>query len=119
MPSYNAKKHPHLPKLKTLLSKLSLRPKIVIINNDPKVTYSGDWESDWIGWQTFLDHGKVSKLGRTPQGEIEWSRQSFGNFSDIIQLLKVDVEVSIDWPLWILFSSGTTGMHRNYSANGR
>lgn len=88
--SYNAKKHPHLLKLKTLLSRLSFRPKIVIINSDSNGTYSGEWEDGWIGWKTFLDNGKASKLGRTPQGEIEWSRQSFGNFSNIIYFLKHD-----------------------------
>lgn len=35
--------------------------------------------------------GGEKKLGRTSEGEIEWARLPF------------------DWPLWILFSSGTTG----------
>lgn len=50
-----------------------------------------DWASDWVSWATFVEEGQKSQIGRTPTGEIEWNRGSF------------------DAPLWILFSSGTTG----------
>jgi acyl-coenzyme A synthetase/AMP-(fatty) acid ligase len=46
---------------------------------------------DWIEWDDFVQLGKEKSLGRTKNGEIEWKRLPF------------------DWPIWILFSSGTTG----------
>lgn len=46
-----------------------------------------------MSWESFVDAGKAAKLGRDSNGEIEWRRQAF------------------DWPIWILFSSGTTGEH--------
>lgn len=89
---YNAKVHQHLPKLQALLSGLhercALEPKVVIIETgkrDPSILIGG-----WEPWDSFIAEGKAKALGRR-NGEIEWSRQSF------------------DWPLWILFSSGTTG----------
>lgn len=89
---YNAKVHQHLPKLRTLLSGLrdrcALEPKVVIIETgkrDPSIPI-GRWEL----WDNFIAEGKAIALGRK-NGEIQWARQSF------------------DWPLWILFSSGTTG----------
>jgi len=44
-----------------------------------------------MGWGDFVAEGQHRKLGRTDDGEIEWNRLPF------------------DAPLWILFSSGTTG----------
>ncbi|EIN10628.1 acetoacetate-CoA ligase [Punctularia strigosozonata HHB-11173 SS5] len=93
---YNGKVHHHLPKLASLLDSLKKRvpemPQVVVI---PKVSstvpVSRGWENGWISWRDFVDSGTKCRLGRTPDGEIEWRRQSF------------------DWPLWILFSSGTTG----------
>ncbi|KAI6047176.1 hypothetical protein EDC04DRAFT_2886989 [Pisolithus marmoratus] len=89
---YNAKVHQHLPKLSALLSGLrdrcALEPKVVIVetgNRDPSIPI-GRWEL----WDSFTAEGKAKALGRR-NGEIQWSRQGF------------------DWPLWILFSSGTTG----------
>ncbi|KAI6119336.1 acetoacetyl-CoA synthetase [Pisolithus croceorrhizus] len=89
---YNAKVHQHLRKLRTLLSGLrdrcALEPKVVIIETgkrDPSIPI-GRWEL----WDNFIAEGKAIALGRK-NGEIQWARQSF------------------DWPLWILFSSGTTG----------
>ncbi|KIO29526.1 hypothetical protein M407DRAFT_70382, partial [Tulasnella calospora MUT 4182] len=41
------------------------------------------WNDGWVSWDAFLESGSGG-------GEIEWFRGSF------------------DWPLWILFSSGTT-----------
>ncbi|KAF7776145.1 hypothetical protein Agabi119p4_4538 [Agaricus bisporus var. burnettii] len=74
---YNQKVHNHIPKLSQLLAGLS-------------EDRSG-WEPGWIGWDAFIEDGRNSKKGITPQGEIEWNRLPF------------------DAPLWILFSSGTTG----------
>jgi hypothetical protein len=95
--SYNAKVHPHLPKLTSLLSRLSQRssiqPIVVIIHSTSQPEDRSSWPHDWISWDTFVEEGKINKLGRTKDGEIEWKRQSF------------------NWPLWILFSSGTTGTH--------
>lgn len=89
---YNAKVHQHLPKLQTLLSGLRdrciLEPKVVIIETgkrDPSIPI-GRGEL----WDSFIAEGKANALGRS-NGEIQWTRQGF------------------DWPLWILFSSGTTG----------
>ena len=52
------------------------------------------WSPEWTTWDAFIENGRKSKLGRSPQGEVEWKRLPF------------------DWPIWILFSSGTTGEHR-------
>ncbi|KAI6105574.1 acetoacyl-CoA synthetase [Pisolithus sp. B1] len=98
---YNAKVHQHLPKLRTLLSGLrdrcALEPKVVIIETgkrDPSIPI-GRWEL----WDNFIAEGKAIALGRK-NGEIQWARQSF------------------DWPLWILFSSGTTGTPIVHRAGG-
>ncbi|TFK55716.1 acetoacetyl-CoA synthetase [Heliocybe sulcata] len=91
---YNGRVHAHLPKLSSLLASLraeDIKPKVVVIN---AVSNTGDrtaWQDEWISWSDFVDDGRTRKLGRDKDGEIEWRRQSF------------------DWPLWILFSSGTTG----------
>ncbi|KAH7914344.1 hypothetical protein BJ138DRAFT_1079714 [Hygrophoropsis aurantiaca] len=89
---YNAKVHPHIPKLKSLLSGLRERcssdPKVVIIRTTLMPDATSEWNDDWVDWSKFVhpseDKGPFDR-------EIEWSRQGF------------------DWPLWILFSSGTTG----------
>lgn len=94
--SYNAKVHAHLPKLKVLLTGLSDRgsiiPKVVVIHHASGPD-KHDWDSRWVSWDEFTANGKRAKLGRTAEGEIEWQRLSF------------------NWPLWILFSSGTTGKY--------
>lgn len=99
--SYNAKVHAHLPKLRTLLAKLSdraqLRPEVVIIRHPFDVSRREDWDSSWIDWTDLAAEGQAKKLGRTADGEIEWRRLDF------------------NWPLWILFSSGTTGASRAVS----
>jgi acetoacetyl-CoA synthetase len=95
---YNGKVHPHIPKVRALLSGLSQRsikhPKVVIIDAVAKgnATASDTLDSSWIQWDDFVALGASSKLGRSAEGEIEWARLGF------------------DWPLWILFSSGTTGL---------
>lgn len=91
---YNAKVHPHLPKLEQLLSGLAkkgLAPKVIIIHTIPQTVDHTAWADDWTSWEKYLQEGRTSQLGRDSSGEIEWHRASF------------------DWPLWILFSSGTTG----------
>ena len=92
---YNAKIHPHLSKLKELLRGLSGRtsskPRVVIIHQETCSVSQQDWEEGWISFDDFSKLGQEKKLGRRPDGEIEWLRLPF------------------DWPLWILFSSGTTG----------
>ena len=45
-----------------------------------------------MAWEDFVREGADYKLGRDDLGEILWHRGSF------------------NWPLWILFSSGTTGL---------
>jgi acetoacetyl-CoA synthetase len=90
--------HPHIPKLRTLLSGLAKvgvsTPKVVVIDSVAKGTASlaGEWDPSWKRWSEFVEGGAKTKLGRTADGEIEWERLDF------------------DWPLWILFSSGTTGL---------
>ncbi|KAL7282438.1 hypothetical protein ACG7TL_003909 [Trametes sanguinea] len=92
---YNAKVHPHLPKLKDLLAKLSerakLHPEVVVVRHPFNVSSRDEWDSTWKDWADLIAEGQEKKLGRTPEGEIEWRRLDF------------------NWPLWILFSSGTTG----------
>ena len=89
--------HPHLPKLSTLLSGLSqgisLHPKVIIVHSVSQPSNRTGWDKEWVSWEDFIDAGKAAKLGRDSNGEIEWRRQTF------------------DWPIWILFSSGTTGEH--------
>lgn len=97
--SYNHKIHQHLPKLTALLSGLTNKiasPKVVIIStllgsHDQPNRTRETWESGWLAWEDFVKEGQQHKLGRSENGEIEWYRAPF------------------DWPLWILFSSGTTG----------
>ena len=88
--------HQHLPKLSSLLSglsqRISLQPKVVIIHSVPNPSDHVGWDSAWVSWGNFVNYGKAAKLGRDAHGEIKWRRQAF------------------DWPLWILFSSGTTGV---------
>jgi len=94
---YNGKVHQHLPKVATLLSSLNAEPsyqsKVVVIPS-----FSGDckthpqWNKEWMTWQDFVSQGQEKKLGVTANGDIQWWRGPF------------------DWPLWILFSSGTTSM---------
>ena len=91
--SYNHKVHQHLPKLSALLSGLSDKssfPKVIIIHSFSQETCQ-PWEPDWVSWEDFVQEGAQHKLGRSEDGEIKWHRQSF------------------DAPLWVLFSSGTTG----------
>ncbi|EKM59066.1 uncharacterized protein PHACADRAFT_113281 [Phanerochaete carnosa HHB-10118-sp] len=92
---YNAKVHAHLPKLKELLRGLSERagisPKVVVVRHPSQPASTDTWETGWANFDDFVKIGREKALGRTPDGEIAWTRLPF------------------DWPLWILFSSGTTG----------
>ena len=94
--SYNAKVHRHLPKLKALLANLaeksSLRPEVVIVPHPFAVTRRNEWDPSWNDWEELVAEGRDKKLGRDAYGEIQWKRLDF------------------NWPLWILFSSGTTGV---------
>ena len=96
--SYNAKVHPHLPKLRALLAGLSeksgLHPEVIIVRHPFGVTERSQWDTTWKDWDELVAEGREKKLGRTPDGEIQWKRLDF------------------NWPLWILFSSGTTGAWR-------
>ncbi|PCH41206.1 acetoacetyl-CoA synthetase [Wolfiporia cocos MD-104 SS10] len=91
---YNAKVHPHLPKLRALLAGLheraQIKPKVIVARRQT-TDASPDWDENWHTWDDFVAQGISQKLGRTPDGEIDWFRTDF------------------NWPLWILFSSGTTG----------
>ncbi|CUA70198.1 acetoacetyl-CoA synthetase [Rhizoctonia solani] len=92
--SYNGKRHPHIPKLKALLAGLDERkvklPKIVIIDTTGGSSKS-DWDQSWESWVSFIARGASSKAGLNDKGEIAWTRVDFNH------------------PLWIMFSSGTTG----------
>ena len=94
--SYNAKVHPHLPKLRALLAGLAEKsgqhPEVIIVRHPFGVTERSRWDAAWKDWDDVVAEGREKKLGRTPDGEIEWKRLDF------------------NWPLWILFSSGTTGV---------
>lgn len=96
--SYNAKVHPHLPKLRALLAGLAEKsgqhPEVIIVRHPFGVTERSLWDAAWKDWDDVVAEGREKKLGRTPDGEIEWKRLDF------------------NWPLWILFSSGTTGAWR-------
>ncbi|CAE7229238.1 unnamed protein product [Rhizoctonia solani] len=93
--SYNGKRHPHLPKLKTLLAGLNERkieaPKVVVIDTTGGRSSNSDWDQSWENWTAFIARGASSKAGRNEKGDIAWTRVDFNH------------------PLWIMFSSGTTG----------
>lgn len=93
--SYNNKVHPHIPKLQELLvglrERAGLTPIVVVVPQPHHPDDRGGWDAAWFAFDKFVKAGRERKLGRTPDGEIEWARLGF------------------DWPLWILFSSGTTG----------
>ena len=75
-----------------MLSGLALKsPKVIIIHAIPHVEDRSQWQEEWLGWDDFLEQGRKLQLGRSANGEVEWNRLQF------------------DAPLWILFSSGTTG----------
>lgn len=86
--------HQHLPKVSALLSglaKKSIYPEVVIIHTISQPADVASWERLWITWDNFIEEGRAKQQGRTVDGEIKWNRLPF------------------DHPLWILFSSGTTG----------
>ncbi|TDL29505.1 acetoacyl-CoA synthetase [Rickenella mellea] len=88
---YNGKVHNHWVKLSAVLSGLAGRdisPNKVVVVNTLKTAV---WSDSCTLWDDFISDGAKSTFGRTPDGEIEWRRCDF------------------NWPLWILFSSGTTG----------
>jgi acetoacetyl-CoA synthetase len=104
---YNGRAHAHLPKLRALLAGLAAkdvaRPKVVVVpfaGKDPAAPPEA-WDDGWVAWTDFVAQGKTAALGRTPDGEIEWARMDF------------------NWPLWILFSSGTTGWCVSFSQRRR
>jgi len=92
---YNSKLHYHTPKVSALLQKLSrkgLQPsKVIIIHAIPQTTKNTEWHKDWTNWEAFVAEGRTAELGRTSSGDIKW------------------LPLPFDAPLWILFSSGTTG----------
>ncbi|KAG9017281.1 hypothetical protein FRB93_007394 [Tulasnella sp. JGI-2019a] len=87
---YNAKVHTHLPRLASLISSLAKdptcpKPKVVVVSAlGEDCSIHEMWGNSWITWNDFLCEAPKEKK------EIEWYRAGF------------------DWPLWILFSSGTT-----------
>ena len=75
-------------------------PQVIVIRNGGLSTSTlgeeegklGQYDPTWISWSDFVSIGQKSAgLGRTETGEIAFVRLGF------------------DAPLWILFSSGTTG----------
>lgn len=94
---YNAKVHSHVSKLKSLLfgldNVLLTKPEIVVVTTGLLGTERAGWENDWIDYDTFIRQGQDTCFGRSEDGKINWHR---GSFND---------------PLWILFSSGTTGVY--------
>ncbi|KAJ8086639.1 hypothetical protein PM082_005462 [Marasmius tenuissimus] len=105
---YNAKLHDHIGKVTSLLSSLNdtsssdCDPKVIIIHTVPIPHPNGrsGWKQDWVAWEDFVETGRDAALGSDESGEIEWARVSF------------------DYPLWILFSSGTTGEPIVHRAGG-
>jgi acetoacetyl-CoA synthetase len=85
---YNGRQHDHISKVKTLLSKLSaahISPKqVVVVHAIPHSVTHEDWPTDWVRWEDFQREA-------ASEPKIPFVRLPF------------------DYPLWILFSSGTTG----------
>jgi acetoacetyl-CoA synthetase len=82
---YNAAPRPLLPSLAILLEKLEFKPeKVIVISHlpDDMVPRPDSFGSEVVGWEKYLDKG---------DGEVEFVRMGFNE------------------PIWILFSSGTTG----------
>jgi acetoacetyl-CoA synthetase len=75
------------------LEKLSLSPaKVVIISLRTGLHSSRDgWKEDWVDWENIIRQGKAETERDPSLSEIQFWRGEF------------------DHPLWILFSSGTTG----------
>jgi acetoacetyl-CoA synthetase len=93
---YNGKVHPHEPKLREVVRGLGPNTKVVIVPyldeaDSPKVEQDG-----WQDWEAFLDIGK-KEAERTQRTEIEFYQAPF------------------DHPLWILYSSGTTGKVHSFA----
>ncbi|KAF8329778.1 uncharacterized protein EI90DRAFT_3061952 [Cantharellus anzutake] len=88
---YNAKSHEQIPKLSSVLDglrALSLTPqKVVVVPHEPNSSRAG-WESNWLSWTDILSSTLSDEDVR--KGIPFWR----GPF---------------DHPLWVLFSSGTTG----------
>lgn len=72
------------------MASASCSPQKVVVVNVLDIQ-AGNWADDWERWDAFVGRGKEKKLGRDESGTILWKRMGF------------------NWPLWILFSSGTTG----------
>lgn len=92
---------PHIPKLREVVSgleKLSIKPlKVVIIplpraRGWPPMTREG-WEesSDWLAWKDIIEIGAAEAKRDPTLKDISFWRGGFNH------------------PIWILFSSGTTG----------
>ncbi|KAH8830910.1 acetoacetyl-CoA synthetase [Flagelloscypha sp. PMI_526] len=85
--AFDGRVHNHIPKVKTLLSKLdtqsNIQPTVVVIHTIPHPTSQKSWSSDWISWDHFQKE--------PTEADIPFARLPFNH------------------PLWILFSSGTTG----------
>jgi acetoacetyl-CoA synthetase len=82
---YNAAPRPLLPSLSILLEKLEYKPeKVVVISHLPEtmVPHPEDLRTKVMDWEQYLDKG---------EGDVEFTRMGFNE------------------PIWILFSSGTTG----------
>ncbi|KDQ16356.1 hypothetical protein BOTBODRAFT_31043 [Botryobasidium botryosum FD-172 SS1] len=96
---YNAKEHNHIPKLRAVLRGLAARglspAKVVVVPLFPSSTSrsEADWDPEWVSWDDFLASGEKDKdkVDGGDRDKIEFYRAGF------------------DHPLWILFSSGTTG----------
>ncbi|KZT53511.1 acetoacyl-CoA synthetase [Calocera cornea HHB12733] len=86
---YNGRCHAHIPKLDSVLSRLTTPPEqVVIIPGLPASEQPPPYEMqpNWVQWDMFL-----APEAATQDQPIDFCRKGF------------------DWPLWILFSSGTTG----------
>lgn len=95
-PRYKSKVHNHIPKLAAVVSglaRLSLSPeKIVIISLRAGAQVSREgWNENWVEWENIILQGKAETERDPSLSEIKFWRGGF------------------DHPLWILFSSGTTG----------
>ena len=93
---YNGKRHSHLSKLKQVVDQLPTLQKVIVIPFDqqPSSSISDEFDSNWTLWNDFVNIVKpttTTTISSSSSSELIFEQLPFSH------------------PLYILFSSGTTG----------